>query len=399
MAWAGDVWYGHPSRRMIVIGVTGTKGKSTTVELLSAVLEAAGKKTAFLSSVHIKVGSTYQKNLTGNTMPGRFTIQQWLRQAADAGCEYALLEVTSQGVVQHRHRFIDFNVAAMTCLHPEHIESHGSFEAYRDAKAKFFRDTARTSRKANKLFFINTDTGANAQYFEQAALHPTGKGNLGEVIFYTREEFISNILNGNVEQLGDWLSSGFNLENAAAVQAIAQRQSLSNQLIVTALKNFKGVSGRMEFIRAPNKPTIVVDYAHTPESLRAVYQHLRSVIASPSSKLIAVLGGTGGGRDTWKRPEMGKIATDLCDEVIFTSEDPYDEDPRKIIQQMTAQATRKNYQIVLDRKEALATAARQAKPGDIIVTTGMGSQSLFYGPKGSKTPWNEATLAAEILTK
>jgi len=117
LAWLSSVVYGNPSKKLYVIGVTGTKGKSTVVELLSAVLEAGGKKTAFLSSVQVKVGNLYEKNMTGNTMPGRFFIQQWLKRAVTAGSTYAILEVTSQGVTQHRHRFIDFNIAAMTCLH------------------------------------------------------------------------------------------------------------------------------------------------------------------------------------------------------------------------------------------------------------------------------------------
>ena len=379
-----------------MIGITGTKGKSTTVELLAAVFEAAGKKVAFLSSVHVKVAGVYTKNDTGNTMPGRFFIQRWLREAADAGCEYAFLEVTSQGVTQHRHRFIDFNAAALTCLHAEHIESHGSYEAYRGAKVKFFRDAAQTSSKPGKVFFVNTDTGSDAQYFSQAVLHPTGQGRFGDVIFYTREDFVRNVLGGDTEQLGDWLSSGFNLENAAAVEAIARHYGLPTELIIAALAKFRGVSGRMEFVRSSRKPTVVVDYAHTPDSLEAIYGFLRTKLGK-DGRLFGVLGGAGGGRDTWKRPAMGKIAAKLCDKVFFTSEDPYDEDPREIIKQMTAEVPTNNYQIVIDRREAIATALAHATSADIVVMTGMGSQSWFYGPKGAKIAWSERGIAEELL--
>src|ERR1700691_5407142 len=136
-AWVGAQKYSHPSRGVYVIGITGTKGETTTLELLNAILEAAGKRTAILSSLRMKIGDESEKNPTGNSMPGRGAIQKFLRRARRARCGYALIEVTSQGVVQHRHRFINWNIGVITNLHPEHIESHGSFEKYRAAKLDF----------------------------------------------------------------------------------------------------------------------------------------------------------------------------------------------------------------------------------------------------------------------
>ena len=402
VAWFGSVLYGHPSRRLKVIGITGTKGKSTTVELLSAVFEAAGKKVAFLSSVHVKVGSVYHKNTTGNTMPGRMFIQRWLREAADAGCEYAFLEVTSQGVTQHRHRFIDFDAAVLTCLHAEHIESHGSYAAYRGAKVQFFRDAARTSLKPNKQFFINTDTGSDAQYFTQAVTHPTGQGRFGETIFFTREDFVRNVLGGDTDQLGDWLSSGFNLENAAAVEIIARRYGLSDELILKALAAFRGVPGRMEFFPGKTKHSggafqVVVDYAHTPGSFEALFTDLKKRLEKKNGRLIAVFGSYGEGRDIWKRPELGAIAAKYCDEIILTNEGPGDEDPQRIVDQIAKGIKGKEYSSILDRKDAIREALERARAGDIVALVGKGHESYINLGHGNKIAWNERAVAEELL--
>lgn len=402
LSWLGSVVYRHPSRRMYVIGVTGTKGKSTTVEMLAAVLEAGGHNVAFLSSVHVKVGGAYRKNTTGNTMPGRFFIQRWLREAADAGCTHALLEVTSQGATQYRHRFIDFDVAALTCLHPEHIESHGSFEAYRGAKVQFFRDVARTSCKPHKLFLINTDTGADAQFFAQAAMHPTGTGNFGDVVFYTREHFVKNILGGNTAQLGDWLTSGFNLENAAAVHVIAKRQGMTDAAIIKALGAFRGVAGRMEFFDAATRFSkgafrVVVDYAHTPGSFEALFSDLRKRLSS-GHRLIAVFGSYGEGRDQWKRPELGAIAGKYCDAIVLTNEGPGDEHPRAIVDQIARGIPKeKKYEIILDRRDAIREALTQASAGDIVALVGKGHETYINLGHGNKILWNERQVAEELL--
>jgi len=420
LALLGAVIYRFPARELYVIGITGTKGKTSSAELTRAMLQAAGKKTAMLSSANYAFGEE-RNSRSGNTMPGRFAIQRFLRQAVESGCTHAVLEVTSQGVVQHRHRFIDFDVAALTNLHPEHIESHGSYEAYREAKVTFFRDVARRSKKFNKKFFINSAIiGGDAQFFEQSVMHPTGKGHFGEVIFYSRENFVRNELGGDKTRVSDWLQSDFNLENAALAAEIGKELGVTRETMLGVCASFAGVDGRLEFIRGNNR-TVVVDYALTPESLRSLYGYLQSVIASTRSnpgsssqldrhgaaasrddrqggRLIAVFGSAGGGRDTWKRPELGRIAGKYCDLIYLTSDDSYDENPEEIIADIKKgiQDAHK-CRIVVDRAEAIKEAIEAAEPGDIVAITGMGSQAYTYGPGGKKTEWSDRKEVERVL--
>ncbi len=429
LAWAGNIIYGFPSKKLFVIGVTGTKGKTTTVELINAVLEAAGKKTAIISSLRFKVGKENWKNTTSMTMPGRFFIQRLLKKAVKAGCGYAIVEVTSQGILQHRHRFIDWDAAMILNLHPEHIEAHGSFENYRDAKLKFFNDIIRCSKKPRKTFFINEEDRYK-NYFINAI------NNSGEIRYFSRDSFIKNQLNNGRVSIGDWLASNFNLENAAAASAFTESQGIGWSVIKKAFQNFKGVPGRMEIISVSVKTSadakaladrsagnqekfrLVIDYAHTPDSLEKVYQAVGNSKISPyggspegkqnpksKSRLICVLGAAGGGRDKWKRAVMGKIAAENCDVVILTNEDPYDEDPLRILNDIErgfAHALNSKLKMaghfkVLDRREAIKKSIEMAKKGDTVVITGKGSESWLHIERGKKIAWDERKIVEELL--
>lgn len=401
LAWLADVWYSDPSETLKVIGVTGTKGKSTTVELLAAILENAGEKVAFVSSVHIKVGRTVERNLTGNSMPGRFFLQSFLARAKRAGCTVAVLEVTSQGVVQHRHEFINFDMAAFTGIHPEHIESHGSFENYKNAKKRFFADVARKSVKKDKVFFVNEAS----EYANEFAAATGG----ARVVRYSRETFINRYLGGDRMRIGNWFESDFNLENAALVTEIAGACGVNWSVIESTLKSFRGVPGRMEIIAKDHpamahrkkKFSVIIDYAHTPESLEGLYRYIRNRLNEKSStgRMLCVLGSAGGGRDKWKRPEMGRVADMLCDEIVLTDEDPYDEDPVAIMKDVATGIAAKPYRIIAGRRAAIRRALELAEAGDAVVITGKGSELWLHQEGGNKIPWNERKIVEECLTE
>lgn len=405
MAWAGSVWYGHPSRKLFVIGVTGTKGKSSTLEIINAVLETAGKKTALLGSVRRKVLHESKKGKTGNTMPGRFAIQGFLHDAVCAGAEFALIEVTSEGVLQHRHRFIDWDAAFFLNIAPEHIERHGSFENYRAAKVSFFEYCSK-SKKPTKYFFVNEDD-ENASWFADAAKQTKN----GKLIFFSLESFYEEASSyGNDlisaegrRAINEWFVPDFNVTNAAAVWAFAKTQNIPWKTFMKALWEFQGVPGRFEFVQ--KEPfAVVVDYAHTPDSLEKAYDAVRpEAVFGEHGSLICLLGSAGGGRDKWKRPQMGKIAASKCDYLILTNEDPFDEDPEAILKEIErgfleySGRRTKNYWKVVDRKEAMQKALSLAKDGDVVMMTGKGSESSIRIAHGKKIPWNEREVVEETL--
>jgi UDP-N-acetylmuramoyl-L-alanyl-D-glutamate--2,6-diaminopimelate ligase len=386
---AGAVIYWFPGRRIKVIGITGTKGKTTTVELISSILEAAGKKTALLSSLRIKIGEKSEKNTFGNSMPGRFFVQGFLSQAAKERCEYAIIEVTSQGIVLSRHRFIDWKIAVLTNLAPEHIESHGSFENYRAAKLKFLKMAARSGARV----FLNRDN----ESYEFFSKNLTG----GDIV-----PFSKRTLEGFRIKNPD-LNSVFYQENMAAAYEVTKSLGVDGDVVCLALAEFKGVPGRFDFVQ--RKPfAVVVDYAHTPDSLEAIYKAVRpeALYGKSGGKLICVLGSAGGGRDKWKRPAMGKIAAQYCDAVILSDEDPYDENPGEILDQIEsgfkdAEKRRlkpENTFKILDRREALKKAVSLAGKGDSVIATGKGSEMSIHIARGKTVPWDEKEVAEEILS-
>ncbi len=371
---------------MTVVGVTGTKGKSTAISLLDAVFSAAGKKTALLSSVHVKVGDKKYRNRTGNTMPGRWYIQSFLHRAKKAGCDIVFVEVTSQGVEQHRHRFISWDKAVFLDIHPEHIEAHGSFEAYCAVKVSFFEYVAKHN-SASQLFINDEDEHANM--FVEAA----GSNDL--ILFSSQD----------VERLvvPQSLEGTFNKINIAAARAIARSEEIEEDVIVDAVKHFGGLEGRMEVVQQ-TPFLVIVDYAHTPDSLKELYEFLRTKRASENNKLICVLGSAGGGRDRWKRAIIGKIAATHCDVVILTDEDPYQEPPEQIMNEIEegckqVQKTSLKIHKIVDRAEAIQKAVNRAQEGDVVVATGKGSEESIHVEDGKIISWSEREVFEKALNK
>ncbi len=381
--------YFFPSRKILVIGVTGTKGKTTVMEILKSILDKAQEKTAFLSSLYVKIGNDQEKNLTENTMPGRMFIQRFLNRAVNSGCRYAVIEVTSEGVVLSRHRFIRWQAGLLTNLAPEHIEAHGSFEKYRQAKLNFFK---KVFKQGGKLFFNQDDQSAD--FFKN-------QFNREKINFYSKRDLKKYFL--TIDNNLYLFSSNFNQENLSAAISLAKLVGVKDEVIKEAVLEFKGVAGRMEIIK--EKPfKVVIDYAHTPESLRRVYDNLQNANGKEQrGRLICVLGAAGGGRDKWKRPVMGKIAAEFCDEIILTNEDPYNEKPQNILDELKegvlqiANSKSREVLEILDRKEAIRKAIGLAKEGDMVVITGKGSEEFIHIENGKKLPWSERGAVGEVL--
>lgn len=377
-AFLGALLYRFPSQKLIVIGVTGTNGKSTTVEMISRILEEAKYNIASSSSIRFQIGEKEWRNTFKMTMPGRFFIQRFLRQATNAGCTHAVIEVTSEGILQHRHRFIRFHTAVFTNLSPEHIERHGSFEKYRAAKRELFK-------AAREVHVINGDD-ENAPYFLQ---FPAKK-----IILYSLSD--AKDIRLNLQLLGE-----FNVSNALAAISVAKGFGISLDVCKRALENIKAVPGRMEVVMA--EPfRVIVDYAFTPAALEKVYQTLKSKFQNPNSKLICVLGAAGGGRDRWKRPVLGRIAEQYCDSIIITNEDPYDEDPNQILSEIKSgilNSSPSGFYEILDRREAIAKALSLAHQGDTVVITGKGSEDSIAIAGGKKIPWDDRDVVREEMDK
>lgn len=389
-AFVSSVFYGDPSQDLYVIGVTGTKGKSTTIDMIAAGLECAGKRVATLSSVRRKIGEKNDLNVTGNTMPGRMYIQKFLRDAVRANAEYAVIEVTSQGVVQHRHRFIEWDAGVFLNLSPEHIESHGSFEKYRSAKIAFFSYLVH-SKKQKKEFFINSED-KNSSYFYDAVKNIMG-GTIHEFRPQSFKEKHALSLQEN-----SWISSSFNMENASAAYAVCTLLGVSEAELVSAFRGMRGVPGRYQVVQ-DGPVRVIVDYAHTPDSLRTLYENVRAGMQK-GKRLICLLGSAGGGRDTWKRPEMGNIAGQLCDYVILTNEDPFDENPEKILDDVErgVKGAGGLYARIIERRDAIKKAVEIAEPGDVIVATGKGSEKYIRTAGGKREPWDEVEEFQKILS-
>jgi len=399
LAWVAAVVYWFPSRKLKVIGVTGTNGKSTVVHLITSILEEAQEKTASVSSLRFRINREEWKNDLKMTMPGRFKLQKFLRRAVNAGCKYAVLEITSEGIKQFRHIGIDFDIAVLTNVTPEHIESHGSFDAYRAAKAELF--------KKAKIHVLNGED-PSIEYFLKIPASPAGRPAESCVV-YSKKDLPADF---KLKLLGD-----FNIENAVAAYHVGKILGIDRDAIKRALEKIEFVLGRLEFVQ--KKPiAVVVDYAHTPDALCKVYETLRAPVGKRSdlsgdlrsdleetgARLICVLGSAGGGRDKWKRPEMGRIAAEFCDEIILTNEDPYDENPSQILSEIKSGISNFQFPIsklreILDRREAIRFALKSAQLSDTVIITGKGAEPWIMGPSGTKTTWDDREVVREELNK
>ncbi|MBV9349144.1 MAG: UDP-N-acetylmuramyl-tripeptide synthetase [Patescibacteria group bacterium] len=388
IAYAAKFWYRSPATKLYVIGITGTKGKSSTAEMMNAILEEAGYRTALASTIRFKIDADSRPNLFKMTMPGRGFLQKFFSEARRKDCTHAVLEVTSEGARQFRHRGIDLNALIFTNIAPEHIESHGSYENYKKAKLSIGYSLV-ASKKRPRIVVANPEDELGEKFLKL----PVERA----VPFRIADAEPYTLLEGGVTMTFSGVTfpmafpGTFSILNALAAATIARELGIPSETIGRALSRLSTILGRAEKIERGQDFTVIVDYAHTPDSLSALYG------AFPDKRKICVLGNTGGGRDTWKRPLMGSIAENACDIVILTNEDPYDEDPVQIIESMAKGMERKKPLILLDRREAIGRALSLAKTGDVVLITGKGTDPFIMGAKGAKTLWSDSRVAGEEL--
>lgn len=422
LAVLAAVFYNFPSNKMIVIGVTGTKGKTATCIFISKILEEAGYKVGMTTTALFKIGEKEWLNSTKQTMQGRFELQRLLYQMVREKCEYAVIETSSEGIAQFRHLGINYDVAVFTSLSPEHIEAHGSFENYRKAKEKLFQKLAESKKKMIKGKIVEKIIVANLddKYVNYFLKYPADKKycySINPQIHQSREcqeiligRNIQSSLTGvkfdlknfsfNLKVLGE-----FNVYNALAALAVADSQGIKIAEAKKALEKITFLPGRMEIINQGQDFTVIVDYAHEPKSLESVYRTILK-IKKPTARIISLLGSQGGGRDKAKRAILGKLAGQYADYVIVTNEDPYDEDPWQIIKQVgegvlscqiKPKDEGKNFWQILDRKEAIKKALSLAQKDDIVILTGKGCEQCIVSKNNKKIPWDERKVVRDLI--
>lgn len=402
LAHLANFIYGRPSEKLIVIGVTGTNGKSTTANLISKILEEAGYKTAVSSTVSIKIADKERLNPRKITMPGRFFLQKLLSDAIKAGCRFAVIESSSEGILQHRQIGIHYDTMVFTNLTPEHIEAHKGFENYKNAKLAYFRQLERLPNKAingkkvPKGIAVNADDEYSSEFsnFNVDKIITYGKTTDADVTgtgLIASERGISFAVENTEFKLN--LKGVFDLYNALGAIATTKIFDVDIAIAKKALEKIPNIPGRVELIDEGQNFQVLVDYAYEPQAIRQLFATIKNW---KHGKIIHVLGGTGGGRDKARRPILGRLAADNADTVILTTDDPYDEDPKKIIDEIAVSAP--NALKVLDRREAIAKALSLAGENDLVLITGKGSEQTM-AVKNGYIPWDDRKVAREELKK
>jgi UDP-N-acetylmuramoyl-L-alanyl-D-glutamate--2,6-diaminopimelate ligase len=427
MNWLAAMWYGFPSNKLIVVGITGTTGKTTTVFMTAELLRSAGLKVGYTSTAMFSDGNKDWLNDKKMTMLGRFFTQRMLQKMVRNKCEVAIVETTSEGIVQNRHRFINYDIAEFTGLYPEHIDSHGSFDNYKDAKLKLFKHLSQKSKtkscKGNveKTIIVNLDD----EYAEEFLNFEVGRrigflsSNSQDIKHKTQVKLKSQIPNletvdykfeemnkigtrfifdGNQVQLK--ILGKFNALNATAAGCIGKALGVNNKKIVQGLEKLKSLPGRLERIEEGQDFTVIVDYAFEPVAVTKLYETIK--VLEPR-RIIHVLGSTGGGRDLDRRAKLGKLAGVKADYVIVTNEDPYDDDPMEIIKDVAEGAKQvgkideESLFSIEDRGEGIKKAISLANENDVVLITGKGSEQAIAIKNGELFPWDDREEVRKVL--
>lgn len=404
LAVMAALYYRFPANKMIVVGVTGTKGKTSTVNLIAQMLTVAGKKVGMTSTVRFQIGDKQWSNVEKMTTSGPFALQKLLRQMRDAGCTHLVLEVSSHAMIQARVWGINFDIGVFTNIANEHLEYHGSFEEYLRAKGLFFKHISKSKNKPNvpKVAILNQDD-PNFAYFDQFQMDRKLTFGLNKGTLHASDislnpsgsSFTMHMPNSQVD-LSIKLPGEASVYNVLGAAAVAITLGVSVDMIKKAVEMVKPIPGRFEAMDLGQPYTVIVDYAHEELSLEKLLELYRRIT---KGKLILMFGATGGGRDAAKRPRMGALAEKYADYIILTDDDPYQEDEWKIVNMIKEGIKRKegdNLWLVPDRKEAIRLALTVAKEGDAVILAGKGGEEVQV-LRGEMIPWDDRVVVRELL--
>ncbi len=410
VAICATFYYGFPAKKMIVIGVTGTKGKTSTANFIWSCLMAGGYKTGIISTANIRIGEKEFLNKYHMTMPGRFTIQKLMAEMVKNDCQFCIVETTSEGLKQYRHIGVYYDIAVFTNLSPEHLESHGgSFEEYKATKARMFKALSAhqkiiNGKKIDKVIIANKDS-EHADYFlnfkadKKITFALNNKADYVVDHIQETDDGVNFKLAEVIFQIG--ILGRFNVYNALPAIIICRLMGVTDQLIAKGLRELKIIPGRMEKIDEKQNFTTLVDYAHEKESITNILQTANG-LKKTGAKTIILLGAEGGGRDKAKRPIMGELAAKMADYVIVSNVDPYEDDPKQILEDIAVSAEKfgkirnQNLFVVEDRRLGIRQALSLAKADDIVLITGKGAeQSMVIG--GQSSSWDDRQVVREEL--
>lgn len=392
LSQASAVFFGHPSRELAIVGVTGTKGKTTTCHLVKSVLDVCGEKTGLIGTVHNIVGGE-ERPVTGTT-PESADLQSLYREMVSKGCTAAAMEVSSHALELCRVEDILFDAAVFTNMGWDHLDFHGTMDAYASAKARLFRLLGKTyGAKARALpatAAVNADDPYAGSFVAAAAgrvvLYGLGKSaevRAEDIAMDSMGTGFTLVMGAFREKVRTVLLGRFNVYNALAAAAAAYGLGFDKHLIASGLESAKAVKGRVELVKGSGRFSVWVDYAHTPESLRDILTLAREM----TGNRVIVVFGCGGDRDKGRRPVMGRIAGDIADFTVIADDNPRTEDPGQILDQIEAGVKESRgkdaYRRVGDRRLAISEAVSMALPGDVVVVAGKGHET--YQVFGDKT--------------
>ncbi|GAE24146.1 UDP-N-acetylmuramoylalanyl-D-glutamate-2,6-diaminopimelate ligase [Halalkalibacter wakoensis JCM 9140] len=367
-------FYDYPTEKLQLIGVTGTNGKTTVTHLIEKIMQDANRKTGLIGTMYTKVGKTQYE--TKNTTPESLPLQKLFKEMVDEKVDVSLMEVSSHALHLGRVRGCDFDVAVFTNLSPDHLDYHKTMESYLYAKGLLFAQLGNTY--SNKVAVLNADDAASEEMARLTTVDVVTYGVRGEADITAKNIEMTPsgttfdvVVFGQTERISLQLIGMFSVYNALAAIAAAYVSGVSLTSIKQSLEQVEGVSGRFETVDEGQDFTVIVDYAHTADSLENV---LTTVKEFAQARIFAIV-GCGGDRDRTKRPIMAQIATKYADQAIFTSDNPRSENPEIILEDMIAGVSSGEYEVIIDRETAIKQAINEAKKGDIIIIAGKGHET------------------------